>query len=102
MTDDTTNTKQSRVAADCPNERLVSQADKIEEDVYINAFSMPHEQSGPVVRFNSNRGDVIVMWNDPPNEYTRHLQVVTPMEWDEYDAACYSVGKSILDHFTGK
>ena len=49
MTDETTNTEQSRVAADCPNERIVmrKKAIKIVEDCHYCPFRSPGFLSEP-------------------------------------------------------
>ena len=69
-----------------------------DEDSYFTAT-----QSGPIVRFNNPRNDVIITWKNPPDDYTRQLKVMPIVtEPDEYDAVCFSLGKSIMDHFLGK
>jgi len=70
----------------------------MQEDKYFT-----DNQDGPLVKFNASRGDVIISWKNPPDDYTRHLKVMPIIEDpDEYDAVCYSLGKSIMDHFLNK
>lgn len=61
------------------------------------------ERNGPTIWFHKNRGHVVITWDNPLDDYTKHRSVTPPITtWDELDAVCYSIGRDIIEHFFGK